>query len=115
MRLFSARTPWKFGWPIRFPRYRPPIAWRRRAAGGTATARGTQWGSVPRWMWTAASRRPVPTLGETIALEVRKQRVDDERLLFHCLGSRRALVGRHHLHLKHDEPLPVGRSRQTVG
>ena len=56
-----------------------------------------------------------PDCGESIAVEVHEQRVDDESLRFPFPGSRRALVGRHRLHLKHDESLPVGRAHRASG
>jgi hypothetical protein len=55
-----------------------------------------------------------PDCGDHIAIEVRDERVDDESLLFNCLVPASAWLGRHHLHLKHDESLRVGGAHPAV-
>ena len=75
---------------------------RRAGGGGTGTARGTP---------SASASSSAATAGSSIATSsssVRDCRPDDEALVFQVLVPARALVGRHRLHLKHDESLPVG-------
>ena len=54
-----------------------------------------------------------PDRDEPLELEVRDGRPDDETLVFHALVPG-GVVGRHRLHLKHHDPLPVGGARRAV-
>ena len=86
----------------------------RLAAGrGSPTARGMRSGSVPRSMSTARSRRRVRTaVSRSRSSRRRTTRRRDVALPLPRAGL--AMVGRHRLHLKHDEPLPVGGAHRQL-
>ena len=75
---------------------------------------GTRSGSARRSAPTGGSRRRCPDCDEPITVEVRDGHPDDETPALPLPRARRALVGRHRLHLRRDEPLPVGGARRAL-
>ena len=113
-RSCSTRRPTRSGWPTRSRRCRPPIGSLPTVAGGTGTAPGTRSASSPRSHVDGRIESSCPDCGEPYAVEVATASADADSLAVPLPRAGRALVGRHRLHLKHDEPLPVGRAHRPL-
>ena len=92
-----------------------PTAYRVEAvaAGGTPTAPGTRSGSACARR-RRSHRSSCPDCGEASRSRSAAGSRRRRRASLPLSRPGRALVGRHRLHLKHDESLPVGRAHRTM-